>query len=348
MKPILILALITLAAATKWFQLTRDYDFETYKAEFGKSYEADEEQIRRSIFERNLNKILTHNGDPSASYRLGVNGMTDWTDQEFRRLLGYKRGADSHLEKPRDVEREIDVRALPVHVDWRSKGIISAVKDQGQCGSCWTFGTAETIESHWALKTGQLQALSEQQILDCVPNPNQCGGTGGCGGGTPELAMAKIIELGGLTSEWTYPYRSYDGSANPSCTFNTGYKKSFVQLSGYKVLTSNSKAAVMDAVAKIGPLAVNVDASAWQFYESGVFNGCNQTTPILDHVVQLVGYGTDPKNGDYWIVRNSWNPTWGEEGYIRLARPAETPCGWDTNPSQGTGCQGGPDRKSVV
>jgi len=340
--------LLAVASATKWFELNRSYTFESYKTEFGKSYDSlEEHETRRAIFEQNLNKIMLHNLQPSSTYKLGVNGMTDWTKEEFSRLLGYKKGADSHLEKPRAPEVQVDINALPKHVDWRTAGIISDVKDQGQCGSCWTFGTAETIESHWAMKTKQLQDLSEQQILDCVPNPKQCGGTGGCDGGTPELAMAKIIELGGLTSEWTYPYTSYDGTANPSCTFKQGLKKPFVTLSSYKVLPSNSYGAVMDAVAKIGPLAINVDASAWQLYESGVFTGCNQTNPIIDHVVQLVGYGSDDKGGDYWLVRNSWNPTWGEDGYIRLARPMTPTCGWDTNPSMGTGCQGGPAEQYV-
>jgi len=243
------------------------------------------------------------------------------------------------------IHPEINVKALPKHVDWRERGIITAVKDQGQCGSCWSFGTAETIESFYALKTGLLECLSEQQILDCTPNPNQCGGTGGCGGGTPELAYAKIMQMGGLTSEWMYPYTSYFGT-DYNCHSNSG-PSPVASLSGYKVLKSNEYNPVLTAVATVGPLAINVDASAWSDYESGVFDGCNQTHPDIDHVVQLVGYGTDATLGDYWLVRNSWAPSYGESGYIRLRREANPRCGMDLHPSDGTGCNGGPAQVKV-
>ncbi len=108
----------------------------------------------------------------------------------------------------------------------------------GGCGSCWTFATAETVESHHALATRQLAVLSEQQILDCKPNPNQCGGTGGCGGGTAELAMQQIVALGGLSSEWTYPYQSYFGAAF-SCRFNNHTTRPFAKIKGYVKLPEN-------------------------------------------------------------------------------------------------------------
>jgi len=232
---------------------------------------------------------------------------------------------------------------LPTSVDWRTQGIISAVKDQGECGSCWTFGSAETVESYWAQATGQLTDLSEQQILDCTANTNDCGGTGGCGGGTPELAFTQIMQSGGLSTEWTYPYKSYFGSA-----FQCGSLNPFGQITNFTVLPSNQYAPVMQTLATVGPLAINVDASSWGAYETGVFNGCNQTHPDIDHVVQLVGYGTDATQGPYWIVRNSWNPMWGEDGYIRLYRhTASQVCGVDLKPSDGTGCNGGPATVTV-
>jgi len=203
---------------------------------------------------------------------------------------------------------------------------------------------AETIESYWANATGQLTDLSEQQILDCAPNPNQCGGTGGCGGGTAELAMAQIINLGGLTTEWLYPYASYYG-AGFQCKLNTSIhsRPPFAKLSNYIKIPANKYEPLLDHVANIGPIAVSVDASSWQFYEEGVFNGCNQVNPDIDHSVQLVGYGTDDKSGtDYWLVRNSWNPTWGEAGYIRLYRNKNEGCGVDLSPGDGTGCKNGP------
>jgi len=234
-------------------------------------------------------------------------------------------------------------RAFPPSWDWRTKQVISAVKDQGMCGSCWTFGTTEIVESYWAMATGELFVGSEQQILDCTPNPNDCGGTGGCGGGTAELAITTMVQKfsGTLDQEWTYPYRSY-----PGINFNTCSRAgaTFAQVTGYFSNPSNKYQPFMESLAHVGPLAINVEASTWQNYETGVFDGCNKTHPDIDHVVQVVGYGTDNAHGPYYLVRNSWSPAWGEQGYIRLRRPAneDMNCGIDLAPQDGTGCNGGP------
>jgi len=223
--------------------------------------------------------------------------------------------------------------------------VVTAVKDQGRCGSCWSFATAEATESYFALKTnGILHVLSEQQILDCTPNPQHCGGTGGCGGGTAELAWDRIKAIGGLSSEWTYPYVSYFG-AGQTCKMTEMLP--VVKVTGYVNLPTNELDPIMNQVGTEGPVAISVDASAWSAYESGVFNGCNQTNPDIDHAVLLVGYGTDDTLGDYWLVRNSWGPAWGETGYIRLKRSTEIQCGIDTNPDDGDGCDGGPPTVKV-
>jgi len=119
------------------------------------------------------------------------------------------------------------------------------------------------------------------------------------------------------------------------------------KLSSFVSLPSNQQLPVLQAVATQGPLVINVDAASWFGYDSGVFNGCNQQNPDIDHVVQLVGYGTDSSSGDFWLVRNSWGESWGEQGYIRLARPQTPPCGTDTSPQDGTGCNGGPSTVTV-
>jgi cathepsin L len=150
-----------------------------------------------------------------------------------------------------------------------------------------------------------------------------------------------------MTSEWMYPYISYFGQ-NFQCHFNVSNTRPIAKVAGYVGLPSNRLQPVLQAVASQGPLAVAVDASAWSEYESGVFNGCNQTNPDIDHAVQLVGYGTDPVYGDYWIIRNSWSPLWGEQGYIRIARETGTPtCGTDIHPQDGTECKGGPPTQTV-
>jgi len=287
---------------------------------------------------------------------MGVNQFTDRTHDEFKMLLGLKQNLEPEFQSSlsayiqrQEPKESYNLDALPASVDWRTAGIISAVKDQGQCGSCWTFGTAETVEAHWAKKTGQLTDLSEQQILDCTPNPRQCGGQGGCAGGTAELAMARIVVLGGLATEWQYPYTSYYGQ-NYKCQLNGTHNRiqPFAKLRNFVKIAPNKYEPLMETLANVGPLAVSVDASSWSSYETGVYNGCNQKNPDIDHSVQCVGYGHDEKlNLDYWTVRNSWSPTWGEEGYIRLYRSPRETCGLDKQPSDGTGCKNGPPTVTV-
>jgi cathepsin L len=327
----------------------KEYDFTQYVKVYNKAYSsASEYQLRQAIFESNLAIIRAHNANPSSSWKMGLSHLTDYTHEEFVQLLGYKpqsyapKYQSSYVRKPKTV----DASAIPTNVDWRLKGIITDVKDQGRCGSCWTFGTVEVIESYHAMATGQLHVLSEQQILDCTPNPNDCGGTGGCGGGITEIAYEKIIEQGGLAAEWTYPYLSYFGN-NYTCQFQTQRTVPVAVLKSYVKLPSNQYEPVMDTLANIGPLAINVDAGAWHFYSSGVFTGCNKTESDIDHVVLLVGYGTDPQHGDYWLIRNSWAPSWGEDGYIRIARSSNPICTPDHTPQDGTGCNGGPSMVTV-
>jgi len=316
-----------------------------------------------------LERVVEHNsaknadGKPLFSWRRGINRMSDWSDEEKRSVRGYHRAVARSMDEESaehvsvfEMKHKLD--ALPSSVDWRDSGVVSEVKDQGQCGSCWSFATAETVESHYAIATGMLPVLSEQQVLDCTPNVANCGGTGGCGGGTPALGFDHIIFKGGLASEWTYPYLSYWGSTFPgieaNATCNLAFKPPAAKLSGRVKIPRNQYNALLEAVATVGPIAITVDANEWHDYSSGVFDGCNQTSPHLDHNVQLVGYGTDAQAGDYWLVRNSWAPTWGENGYIRLKRtdPAAANsnavyCGIDEYPEDGTGCWSGPSTVNV-
>ena len=330
-------------ARTYWHQLEEtNYSFKDYEAEFFKSYETmGERRWRRELFEANLQDIITHNrGDHS--WKKGVNQFTDRTPEEFRQLLGFDKALGAHyneIETP-TLEFSTPRNDLPASVDWRQKGVVTPVKDQGQCGSCWTFATAETVESYWAIATGELMTLSEQQVASCTANPLKCGGSGGCGGGILQLAFESIIKHGGLASEWTYPYISYQGN-NYGCMFHNRTTRPVAHLKGFQKLPSNENTPVLNAIQN-GPLGISVDASAWHSYESGVFNGCNQVNPDIDHAVVLEGYGTDSTTGeDYWLVRNSWSPTWGEKGYIRILRQETPPCGLDITPLEGTGCVGG-------
>lgn len=280
--------------------------------------------------------------------------MSDRTVEELGRIKGLNKKLlfSQQTEAPLNVHVSSKAKD-PSVVDWRQlAGALTAVKDQGECGSCWTFASTETLESQWFLKTGKRECLSEQFILDCTPNPQQCGGTGGCAGGTAELAYARLKVLGGLPSEYTYPYISGMGG-NQSCkgTFplqparaHSGAESAAANVTGYVNVPSNDADAVMDAVANIGPLAISVDAGDWHDYESGIFSGGNHTNPELDHLVQLVGYG-ETTEGQYWIVRNSWTTEWGDQGFIMLNR--STACGEDINPLDGNGCANGPPTVKV-
>jgi len=232
-----------------------------------------------------------------------------------------------------------DVKDLPTSVDWRDAGIVTAVKDQASCGSCWAFAATAVMESHVAKASGKLFELSTQQIAMCSPNPEQCGGTGGCEGATEDLAFDYVSKSNGVYLESEIPYKSGSGKDYP-CE-ETLETKASATITGFVRLPLNDYASLMNAIATIGPLTVSVDATTWSSYDSGIFNGCNQVNPDSNHAVTLVGYGEE--NGQkYWLVRNSWSESYGENGYIRVLRSDDddTNCGMDITPEHGSACKG--------
>jgi len=322
------------------------YTFEAYCKDFGKSYEGTEYVRRYGIYTTNLLKVIEHNKNKAKAtgYRVAVNKFTDMDATERKAFFGYSLGKKlSTALDAQPIELPyVDVEALPKSMDWRNNNpsVITPVKDQGGCGSCWAHATTELVEFAVATATGTLEPLSRQNIVDCTPNPNDCGGTGGCEGATAELGFAYVKDKG-MASESAYPYQGVDA------TCNEGIAKS-AKINGWVVLTPNNYTAVLIGVATVAPLAITVAANSWFDYSSGVFTGCG-TDFDLDNAVQLVGYGTD-SGSDYWTVRNSWGEGWGEEGYIRIEKHSDgSPqwCGIDTSPSDGTGCQGGPSQVTV-
>jgi len=224
-------------------------------------------------------------------------------------------------------------------------GVVSAVKDQGHCGSCWAFASTAVIESHFAIKTGKLFDLSPQQIAMCSPNPKHCGGTGGCAGATQEIAF-EYAKTTGIYEEFQYPYLSYNGT-NQEC-YTPQFKPIIGKISDYVKLQANDYTALMNAIATIGPVTISVDASTWHSYESGIYSGCNSTNPDINHAVVLEGYGEE--NGvKYWLVRNSWSANYGEKGYIRILRTDDDDnvCGIDITPEHGSACEGEHDPQKV-
>jgi len=229
-------------------------------------------------------------------------------------------------------------------VDWREEGVISAVKNQGQCGSCWAFGATEQIEAYTAIASGSLVELSAQQVTSCAPNTLNCGGNGGCAGSTPPLAYS-YIQLFGQVSEADYPYVSGTTTNDEDCGYDLASLNPVASITGYNNLPANDQDAIMAHLANVGPLGISVAANTFKDYHGGVFSGCPYDQNIqLNHAVQLVGYGSDFSPAgvvDYWLVRNSWGESWGENGYIRILREANPQCGMDTETS-GHVCQNGP------
>jgi cathepsin L len=337
----IILAVVAVSAGTT-FGIEDIKDFVTYVKFHGKHYDNIEEfMMRENLFYQRLQVIQEHNAKKS-SYTLGATKFADMTDEEIKAFRGLNKRMTHGL---RTVEAPVlpNNGAVPDSVDWRTIGVVTPVKNQGQCGSCWAFATTETVESAAALATGKLLVLSPQNVVDCTPNPNHCGGTGGCDGATAELGFTYVAG-NGIATEANYPYKGVTGKCN------TNVAKA-AQVTGYVQLPENDYESLLNASAFIGPIAVSVDASTWSLYSKGVYD-CPASvykSPDIDHAVQLVGYGVDGTT-PYWIVRNSWGTSWGEQGYIRLLRHTDGStqwCGTDVTPSDGSGCDGGPKTVTV-
>eukprot|EP01039_Chlorochromonas_danica_P009006 gene9006-9940_t len=339
------LALLAVAQALQRVPLEAlsTYSFDQYLEDFGLQFPDNEVASRRALFEKELARVVAHNAQ-KASWKEGINKFSAMKPEERKKFFGRNKRVHKQLDAakhslPADfVMKPVD--SLPKTVDWRSSGVVSAVKDQGHCGSCWAFASTEVIESHVAISSGLLFDLSVQQIAMCAPNTNHCGGTGGCDGSTAELAFTYLSGSYGIAQEFSYPYASYNGTTLACKAF---HGTPVATIDGYVHLPNNNYTALMNAIAQVGPVAVNVDASVWHAYQGGIFQGCSTETLDINHVVVLVGYGVDSATGlKYWLVRNSWAPTWGEIGYIRLLRrdDDESSCAIDSTPQDGVACDG--------
>jgi len=229
---------------------------------------------------------------------MGVTQFADMTTDEF---------VDKILMKQLPALGEIRTVSLggPVAngVDWRQQGAVTGVKNQGGCGSCWSFSTTGVLEGAYQRKYNSLPNYSEQQLLDC------CGSKGyqcqGCNGAWPEWAL-NYVAAAGIVSESSYAYTGAVGT----CKTTAGTK--ILASPAYNMLATGDIGSLKTAVGK-APVSVCLDATNWSFYKSGVFSNCNLTP--LNHAVLLIGY----EDSGAWIVKNSWGTTWGEAGYIRLA-----------------------------
>lgn len=278
---------------------------------FEKNYTGSEKEARFEAFRSNYDWIKTHNTKGN-SYDVGLTRFADLTNHEFSAAYTLpQEQAVEHLMSgfPLLGAQEYSGGPLPDSVDWRNQGAVTTVKNQAQCGSCWSFSTTGAVEGAWKIATDQLISLSEQQLVDC----SSSAGNEGCNGGSPYAAM-QWLKAKDMCTESSYKYYPKEGSCHSSCSVGIPHGG----VSGVIAVRPGDEKALMEAVAS-QPVAISIngDDRAFQLYNGGVLSGC--TSSQINHGVLAVGYGTD--NGqDYFTVKNSWGSSWGESGYFRVAR----------------------------
>jgi len=308
--------------------------WDDWRAYFGKPYlSVDEEYKRFGIFLHNLQQIAMWNTNGENTASLRPNQFTDLTTDEFVLKVHGKNGRCLSGVRPKytigaqGVTKTVpNVDSNPSSVDWTQKGVVTPVKNQGDCGSCWAFSATGSTECISAIHTGNLYSLSEQQLVDC----SRPEGDDGCSGGEMDDAFKYIKANGGLCSEEEYPYTGADGSCKTCKTL-------YDPITGYNDVTKDNEADLETAVAQ-GCVSVAIEANqfAFQYYSSGVLTGTCGTS--LDHGVLAVGYGVEGSQ-EYWKVKNSWGTDWGENGYVLIckdcgANGAAGECGINSDPSR--------------
>jgi len=283
--------------------------FEKFRVEFSRTYkEGTPEYFKRlEVFAERLEEISQLNDEHIlvAGYPVfGVNKFTDVSKDEFSEMYLNKAIKNSTAEADKLPRSDVILNGPPANdIDWRTKGVLTPVKDQAQCGSCWAFSATETIESFAQLAGKGLATLAPQQIVSCDKVD------GGCNGGWPYQAMTYIKQAGGQEGESSYPYTSGGGNTGV-CKVDSSKFVAGIKVAGYTQVTKGESN--LEAALNKGPVSICVDASSWSSYRSGVLSTCGTS---VDHAVQAVGY-----TSAYWIVRNSWGTSWGESGFIRIAR----------------------------
>jgi len=325
------LLVVTLLIAVTYSQaaLLFQQEWGSWKDYHGKTYSTNIEEARRQMaWQDNLMYVTKHNMEAAQgkhTYTVDMNQFADLTNQEWRDML--------LREKPRVGEGFCDNEYLrddqshdaPKKVNWVDQGYVTPIKDQKKCGSCWAFSTTGSLEGQMFAKTGKLVSLSEQNLVDC----SQAEGNMGCHGGLMDHGF-EYINKNGIETEEDYPYTAVDGH----CKYNASMSAATV--SGCVDIKTGSESDLQDAVSKIGPISVGIDAGhqSFQLYSEGVYyeQACSHSR--LDHGVLVVGYGTDEDSEkDFWEVKNSWGEVWGMKGFIKMSRNRENNCGIATQAS---------------
>lgn len=308
--------------------------WKNFKSTHSKVYATADEELRRlNIWKSNLDFINKHNQEADKgihTFWVKMNKFGDMTASEFARIYnGYNHSAKAQVETNSKFIHVYNQNVqVPDSVDWRTQGYVTPVKDQGQCGSCWAFSTTGSLEGQHFKASGQLVSLSEQNLVDCSTKY----GNQGCNGGLMDQAFSYIKDNKGIDTEDSYPYEAED----QKCAFkaeNVGATDT-----GFVDVKSKDEDALKQAVGTVGPVSVAIDAShaSFQLYSHGIYHEvfCSETR--LDHGVLAVGYGSDGGKQDYWIVKNSWAETWGDQGYIKMSRNRKNNCGIATSASYPT------------
>jgi len=288
----------------------RDH-FDIFKEQYNKVYTSSEEELyRRKVFNNNNNRIQEHNRNEENSFQLEMNQFGDLLSHEFHNKNTYY-----HLREKSRISRNTFIKTDVVdEIDWRSQNVVTPIKNQEQCGSCWAFSTTGSLEGLNAIKTGKLVSFSEQQLMDC----SRPEGDESCSGGLMDDGFQYVIDAKGICTEESYPYEAHDEDSCKVCD-------RVMTITGFTDVDENNEDALKQAVAQL-PVSVAIQANTFQFqfYRDGIFTGhCGDPSSYeLDHGVLVVGYGTEDGK-DYWIVKNSWGTIWGDKGYIRLARNVE-------------------------
>jgi cathepsin H len=271
--------------------------------------------------------VIEHNSDPTSPFEMSMDGpFSDLSWEEFESsVLMAPQDCSATTGRHSFTSPHISDEDLPAHVDWREKGVITAVKDQGRCGSCWTFSSTGALESHHAIQYGNWRTaeMSEQQLLDCAVDFDNHG----CNGGLPSHAFEYVHHAGGISREFKYPYRMESSGDKSYCKFINGEVNTTsiaARTSRSFNVTEGDEDSIKRIVATIGPVSVAYQVvDDFMLYKRGIYSSekCKAGPSDVNHAVLIVGYGQAPETGKpYWIVKNSWGSKWGENGYFRIER----------------------------
>ncbi|XP_058019624.1 procathepsin L-like [Ahaetulla prasina] len=308
--------LVSLRTLSTALDPTLEATWRDWKATHGKEYaQEEEESFRRAIWEENLQMIQDHNKQADQgkyTYWLGMNHFGDLTNEELDKRLHCL--LSDKVNKVKGIPfKPSENPDIPDHVDWRIEGGVTKIKDQGECGSCWSFSATGALEGMHFKKTGKLVSLSEQNLIDCSDDPDN----EGCQGGLMEQAFATVQQRGGINSEKSYPY---DGEDGQTCRYDP--EESITRCNSYGQIMDEDEKGLQEAVAKIGPVSVGIDArsSKFKYYKSGIFGEHYNGKRVISHGMLIVGYNNSSEGKGYWILKNSWSTLWGEKGYMRLVK----------------------------